>query len=59
MIVGSKHNQPKARPKGKKKQQPEGTKFPYLSVQEKKNNLSITDHNQKPTHNKHTVPPTI
>ena len=45
MVVGSTLNQPKTRPKGKKKQ-PEGTKFAYLSVQEKKNkNLRVTDHN--------------
>ena len=43
MIVGNKHNQPKARPKGKKKQL-EGTKFAHLSVKENKK-LSITDHN--------------
>ena len=33
MVVESKHNQPKARPKGKTKKQLEGTK--YLNVKEK------------------------
>ena len=63
MIVGSEHNQPKARPKDQKKQL-DGTKFAYLTVKEKQKKLittrpkdkkNITDHNQKPMHNKHTT----
>ena len=61
MIVGNKHNQPKARPKvNEKKKKLKQTKFTHLTVKKKKKKktttqLSITDHNQKPIHNKHTT----
>ena len=56
MIVGSKHNQPKARLKDKKKK----TKTDKIYIPHRKRKkkttstqLSCTDHNQKPLHNKH------
>ena len=54
MTVGSKHNQPKARPKGKKTTT---RRNKIIIAQRKRKNKKpgITDHNQKPIHNKHTI----
>ena len=56
MIVGSKHSQPKAQPKDKKTTRGDKICLPHRKRKTKKQKkLSITDHNQKPMHNKHTT----
>ena len=42
MIVGNKHNQPKARPKDNEKKKLKQTKFTHLTVKEKNNNNNNT-----------------
>ena len=55
MTAGSKHNQPKAQPKDKQKNKTRRDKI-YISRRKRKTTqLSITDHNQKPIHNKHNT----
>ena len=56
MIVESKHNQPKVRTKDKKKKKTtrrDKICIPHRKSKTKK--LSITDHNLKPVHKKHTT----
>ena len=58
MIVGNKHNQPKARPKDNEKKKTKTDKIYTPHCKRKTTTttqLSVTDHNQKPIHNKHTT----